>query len=331
MTQSRDAAEPADTSPAHAQGSQSTEGTTIHADDFTDHPDLIQGSQPPPEVHRETRAWGPDDRENPREDRRLITAKIARVARRLRELDTGVPGVMGGPPSDPAWLASLTGLFLDEGLWLDQVVSSHELRDRLSIVTIDFRWIDIESGASIGPSTFIGYGLDETDHGVERALAATVRTYLRHTFLNGIGGTGRAPDAMGRVGPDTSPRLVTDPGGASDLTRPPVEPGSSAEIAPPQTGALRRGRPGVTEVQAIRVRVTAIACPPASATGYGLGHDENGRIVEFYGETRAMQHIGEALDAQGEDGEPVRADVPLSCVLDIRGEMEPAASPTRLD
>lgn len=75
--------------------------------------------------------------------------------------------------------------------------------------------------------------------------------------------------------------------------------------------------------ETIRVWVDAIAIPPMSTIGYGLGHDEQGRIIEFVGEHRAMQRIGEALNERERDDEETVADVPLYCILDIRGPMTP--------
>ena len=179
--------------------SNDKEATTTDADDATKDADGTTDCALQPEAGRAPWPWETGDSDARKEDRRLIAAKIARVARRLRELDAELPGAIEGPPDDPVWLEMLPGLLLDEGLWMDQAVTSHDRRDGLTTVTIDFRWTDVETGASIGPSTFIGYGIDESDHGVEHALAATVRTYLRHTFFIGMGGAGRATDAAGAV------------------------------------------------------------------------------------------------------------------------------------
>jgi hypothetical protein len=191
------------------QGSD-TEGTTIETNDTmpvaADDATGGDGSGCQPTLP----AWMSGQDEPTDADRRRIATKIARIARRLRELDAEHSGAIGGPTGDPVWLEMMPGLLLDEGLWLDQGVTSHEKRDDLTVVTIDFRWIDVDTGGWIGPRTFIGYGADGTDGGLEKALAATVRTYLRHTFLIGMGRDGVTAGVLPRMRRPAASRRPTN-------------------------------------------------------------------------------------------------------------------------
>jgi len=163
------------------------EGSAIDIDEFAPELDDGIGAEPGPGSRRKKAPWllEPDGQEEA--DLGQVLAKLARVARRLREIHATDPGAADGPASDGEWLAAIPGLLLEEGLWLDQAVTSHDKHDDLSIVTIDFRWTDVATGQTLGPRTFIGYGRDEGEGGIERALAATVRSFLRHTFLIRLG------------------------------------------------------------------------------------------------------------------------------------------------
>lgn len=185
------------------------EATTIDIAEPVAEPDDDAESRPRLRPKRPSSLFGPDEPAEP-ECRQLLT-KLVRVTRRVREIRAADPGASVGPASDGEWFAAIPGLLLAERLWLDQAVTSHDKHGDLSIVTIDFRWIDVDTGQTLGPRTFIGYGTDDGVGGVDKALAATVRTFLRHTFLIGSGdandGSARTPGVLPgpRRGPSRRP------------------------------------------------------------------------------------------------------------------------------
>jgi hypothetical protein len=84
-------------------------------------------------------------------------------------------------------LDAIRPLLAEQGIWLQQSVSSHDKTGDLTILTIDFTWIDGGTGQTLGPVTFIGYGADAGDRGAAKALTATLRSFLLKTLLLGTG------------------------------------------------------------------------------------------------------------------------------------------------
>lgn len=78
-------------------------------------------------------------------------------------------------------------LLAEHSLWLRQTVTSHEYRDDLTIITMDFTWVATDTGETMGPDTFIGYGSDKGDKGVYKALTGTLKYFLMKTFLVSTG------------------------------------------------------------------------------------------------------------------------------------------------
>lgn len=78
-------------------------------------------------------------------------------------------------------------LLSEHNLWLRQTVSSHSKEDDLTCITVDFTWIATDTGETLGPDTFIGYGSDKGDKGIYKALTGTVKYYLMKTFLVSTG------------------------------------------------------------------------------------------------------------------------------------------------
>lgn len=138
----------------------------------------------------------------------LIHIKLSRIAGSIRAFRRG--RAERGLAPDDAWLGALPVLLADHQLWLEQTVTSHERTGDHTIVTIDFRWIDLENGMELKPVTFIGYGSDAGDGGVEKALAATARTFFRHTFLLGIDAIAGPVDVESA---DTALQAALDPPG----------------------------------------------------------------------------------------------------------------------
>jgi hypothetical protein len=88
----------------------------------------------------------------------------------------------GPGSSDLGILRALRSALVDEGVWLQQQLTSHDRTGDRSTLTIDFTWVDVATGESLGPVTFIGYGHDPLD-GVPRAMAAATVNFIRQTFL----------------------------------------------------------------------------------------------------------------------------------------------------
>ena len=78
-------------------------------------------------------------------------------------------------------------LLAEQGIWLQQTVSSHDKTGDLTIITVDFTWIDGTSGQMLGPVTFMGYGADTGDKGAAKALTAALKSFLLKTFMLGTG------------------------------------------------------------------------------------------------------------------------------------------------
>ncbi len=94
-------------------------------------------------------------------------------------------------------LDAIRPLLAEQGIWLQQSVSSHDKHGDLTILTIDFTWIDGETGQTLGPVTYIGYGADAGDMGAARALTAALKSFLLKTFL-----LGTVDDQEAGEGPD---------------------------------------------------------------------------------------------------------------------------------
>ena len=84
-------------------------------------------------------------------------------------------------------LDAIRPLLAEQGIWLQQSVTSHDKTGDLTILTIDFTWIDGETGQTLGPVTYIGYGADAGDMGAAKALTATLKSFLLKTLLLGTG------------------------------------------------------------------------------------------------------------------------------------------------
>ena len=181
------------------------EGTTIEPEDTLPHGecDLVGSPRygsPPAEP------TGIADR--PDEPPALIARRLARISAKLHEASGVGRDASGGPLDGPGWIDMVAGMLVDEDLWLRQNVSSHSKEGDLTCVTIDFAWTALDTGDSLGPDTFIGYGEDAGDGGVGRALAATLEAYLRHTFLVGPGEAARTTDAAETIAALPAPRLA---------------------------------------------------------------------------------------------------------------------------
>jgi hypothetical protein len=84
-------------------------------------------------------------------------------------------------------LEAMRPLLAEQAIWLQQNVSSHDRTGDLTIITVDFTWIDGETGETLGPVTFMGYGADTGDKGCAKALTAAVKSFLLKSFLLGTG------------------------------------------------------------------------------------------------------------------------------------------------
>lgn len=71
----------------------------------------------------------------------------------------------------------------------------------------------------------------------------------------------------------------------------------------------------------MRLTVRAIKIPAMSTIGYGLGVNEEGKVIEFVGDHRPMRHLGESLKALAEAGEPApEVDVDDWQIVGVREE-----------
>lgn len=120
-------------------------------------------------------------------------------------------------------------------LFLHQSVVNHERHELyktnsgnmmiLTIAWVDFTWYDGDTGASLPPQTFIGYGADTGDKGIYKASTGSEKYALMKTFLISTGDDPEADEKVDRSvaakGAATGPRVTrTDRAGSQRGGRP---------------------------------------------------------------------------------------------------------------
>jgi hypothetical protein len=97
-------------------------------------------------------------------------------------------------------------LLAERMLFLHQSIITHERQDlyktqsgnmmMLTTVTVDFTWADGETGETLPPQRFMGYGADTGDKGLPKALTSATKYLMLKTFLIS---TGDDPEADEKV------------------------------------------------------------------------------------------------------------------------------------
>lgn len=118
---------------------------------------------------------------------------------------------------------ALRPLLAAQSIWLEQNVTSHERIERgdsgLTVIAVEFTWVDGTTGEKLGPDVFIGYGEDKGDKGAAKALTACLKSFLLKTFLVG---TGDDPEA------DENTDKTAEARGAA--AAPVIKPGARAAV-----------------------------------------------------------------------------------------------------
>lgn len=99
----------------------------------------------------------------------------------------------------------------------------------LSIVTMDFTFIDGDTGETLGPVTFVGHGADTGDKGIYKAMTGAEKYFLMKTFLIS---TGDDPEADTKV--DKAAAAAAAASGPPKVTasaQPGVKRGGKSDVA----------------------------------------------------------------------------------------------------
>lgn len=102
-------------------------------------------------------------------------------------------------------------LLAERKVFLHQSMVDHDMHDLyktqsgnimyLTIVTVDFTWVDGETGETLPPQRFMGYGADTGDKGLPKALTAATKYALMKTFLISTGDDPESDERVDRAVP----------------------------------------------------------------------------------------------------------------------------------